>query len=217
MRTLLLIGVLPLCACASKAPAPAGPPVIPADRLCEGSADVPRGERDPACAPKVSHAPVHIVHHLAGCGPGLHGPAEVRLGDQPLLFLKPGEDKKVNLPRGDVALTIVRDGVSEAHPLMLAGEEPLEIELGCDPASFAGGLQPLLLEGPTGACGGDQPVRVRAGGLELEIGRDQVQTLLLPVGNHLLRIAGDERIVELGPGGARVEVAPPCTSSPGGP
>jgi hypothetical protein len=210
------IALFTLMACASAAPAPVpAEPVLDLERLCAGDAEDPKGERDPACAPARTHEPVEIEHHLAACAPGLHGPAEIRLGDQLLVRLRPGESKAMNLPRGDTTLTIVRDGASETRTFMLAGPGPLLIELGCDPRSFTGGLQPLLIEGPHDACGGgDEPVRVRAGGLNLEIGRDQVQTLLLPRGDHVVKIAGDERTVEIRDGGARVSLATPCTSGP---
>jgi len=166
------------------------PTVISESRLCVGTADDPQGELDPACAPTPTHQQVELVNHLAGCRAGLRGPAEFRLGDQLLVTLRPGERKTFNLPRGDVELTIIDSGKSETRALSLAGSGPVSVELGCGPQAFTAGLQPLVLEGAHGTCTSNEPIKVRAGGLDVEVGPNQVQTLFLPRGSHIVKIAG---------------------------
>lgn len=190
------------------------PNVITDTHLCVGSKDDPRGERDPACAPTPTHEPVELVNHLAGCRAGLRGPAEFRLGDQLLATLRPGERKTFNLPRGDLELTIIDNGKTEVRALSLAGSGPISIELGCGPQAFTAGLQPLVLEGAYGTCTSNDPIKVRAGGLDVEVGPNQVQTLFLPRGSHIVKVAGVERTIELGEGGAFVALSDCGTSGP---
>jgi hypothetical protein len=206
----VLIASLALSACASAGAGtpPHTPLVTPDGDLCAGTPDDPRGERDPACAPSATHEPVEIVSHLAGCAPGVRGPLLVSLGGHHLATLLPGDKRAMRLPRGEVALTLTEGGVSETRALLLAGQGPLVIELGCDPRALAGGLEALILQGPRAEHGCETPIAVRAGGVDLTIDRDQVQTLFLPRGHHVLRIAGSERTVSLGAGGARVDLCP---------
>ncbi len=187
--------------------APSGPSVIADSRLCAGTDDDPKGERDPACAPTPTHEPVELVNHLAGCRAGLRGPAELRLGDQLLAILRPGERKTFSLPRGDIELTIIDNGRTETRALSLAGSGPVVVELGCGPESFGAGLQPLVLEGAHGRCTSTDAIKVRAGGLDLEVGPGQVQTLFLPRGSHIVKVGGVGRTIELGDAGARVPLS----------
>lgn len=208
------LGLATGCATTGTAPAPTAPPVINDTRLCVGTDDDPKGERDPACAPTPTHEPVVLVSHLAGCRAGQRGPAEFRLGDQLLTTLRPGERKAFNLPRGDVELTILDNGKTETRALSLQGSGPVVIELGCGPEVFTAGLQPLVLEGAHGACTINDAIKVRAGGLDLEVGPGQFQTLFLPRGSHIVRVAGVDRTVELGAGGAFVPLSDCGTSGP---
>jgi hypothetical protein len=202
-----VIALATLSGCASSgppAPRPPEPKVIADRRLCVGTPDDPKAERDPACASDETHEAVELVHHRAGCRAGLRGPATFRVGEQLLATLRPGERKSLRLPRGDVELIVDADGRRETRALSLAGAGPVVVELGCGPERFlARGLQPLLIEGPRGGCA-DAPVPVRAGGLVLAVGPDQVQTLFLPRGSHVVKVGGIERTVELGEGGAIV-------------
>ena len=187
-------------------PLPSQPIVLPDSRLCAGTPDDPRGERDPACAPDGTHERVDLVHHLAGCRAGLRGPAEFRLlaqgvdptdpaaPSQLLATLRAGEKRALSLPRGDVVIAIDQDGHRETHALSLEGSGPVVLEVGC--TSFVGGLVPLVLEGPHGPCPTDT-VKVRAGGLDLRVGQDQFQTLFLPRGSHVVKIDGVERTIVL--------------------
>jgi len=202
------------CGATGASTVPPPPDVINDARLCVGTPDDPKGERDPRCAPTPTHEPVELVNHLAGCRAGLRGPAEFRLGDQLLAVLRPGESRSFNLPRGDIELTIIDNGRTETRALSLAGSGPVVIELGCGPQVFTSGLQPLVLEGPFGTCTSADTIKVRAGGLDLEIGPNQVQTLFLPRGSHIVKIAGVDRTIELGDGGALVPLSDCGTSGP---
>lgn len=203
---LVLVALTASCATSPRAPSPHAPLVTPEGALCEGRPGDPRGERDPACAPTATHEPVAISYHLAACTPGVRGPIAVRLGEQHLLTLYPGEAKTVRLPRGEVALTLDEGGREDRRELMLEGHGPLVVELGCDPRSFSGGLEALVLEGPRQGQTCETPIAVRAGGLDLTIDRDEVRTLFVPRGHHVLRVAGRERALEVGAGGARLAV-----------
>jgi len=219
-----------LLGCASARPDGSGarePALLTHEVLCRGDATHPRAELDPACAPSATHELVELVNHLAGCRAGLRGRAVFSLGEQPLAGLLPGERKTFSLPRGEATLTITEGEHSETRPLSLGGSGPVRVEVGCAPQAFvAGGLQPLVLEGPRGDCPGVHvptntepvapivPIKVRAGGLEVAVGFEQVQTLFLPRGSYLVMVDGVERTVDIGQGGAVTPLASPCTQAP---
>lgn len=165
---------------------------------------------DPRCRPDETHAPVLLSHPLAGCTPGPRGRAVYSTDAGPLAELLPGEQKLVRLPRGDVVI-VARVGPEEREQrfdLALMGHEPVLVETGCPAASFAGsGLAPLVLRGPTdGQC---PAVRVRAGGLDFELVSGLTWTLLMPLGDHVVRLGGESVVVAVGEGGARLD-APGC-------
>lgn len=192
------------------------PPLIGDERLCRGDPADPRAERDPRCATVTTHEPVELVNHFAGCRAGPRGAATFKLGAETLATLAPGERKIFMLPRGDVSLTIVDGERSETRELSLEGTGPLVIEVGCAPGTpGADGLRPLVLLGAPLACAADAPpVRVRAGGLELEVGPGQAHTVFVPRGSHLVKVGGATRTVDVGADGAVVPLGAPCEDGP---
>lgn len=200
------------------------PIVFPDLQLCQGSDGDPAGEGDPRCATDASHEQVILVHHAAGCSAGLRGPVDFSLehpgGDAPkrqlLATLAPGERKAFQLPRGESELIIAGE---ESRPLALGGSGPVTVAVGCGPEAFRGqGLQPLVLLGAALGCVGGKdepregaPIKVRAGGLDLVVGPREAQTILLPRGAHVVKVAGELRSIEIGEGGLTVPLGT-CTS-----
>lgn len=184
----------------------------PDDPVCEAAKD------DPRCRPEATHERVELIHHLAGCVPGPRGKATFLLGDELLAELAPGQKKSVRLPRGDTTLTIRRiDGTGaeqlEQVNLSLGGSGPVPVEVGCPASHFASsGLAPLVLWGPAGAC---PPVRVRASGLDFELGSGVSWTLLVPVGDHIVRFGAVSQTVTVSSLGATLS-APSCAGVQGG-
>lgn len=193
-------------------------PVVLTDlELCQGRDGDPAGERDPRCATDASHEQVILMHHAAGCVAGIRGPVDFVLehqgGDAPkrqlLATLAPGERKAFQLPRGESEVIIAGD---DSRPLALGGSGPVTVAVGCGPEVFRGqGLQPLVLLGTELGCVKGQAddtaraaTKVRAGGLDFIVGPREAQTLFLPRGSHVLKIAGEVRTVELGEGGLTV-------------
>lgn len=184
----------------------------PDDPLCEVAKD------DPRCRPEATHERVELINHLAGCVPGPRGKASFSLGDEVLAELAPGQKKSVRLPRGDTTVTIRRvdttgaELTEEVH-LSLAGAGPVPVEVGCPASRFAAsGLAPLVLWGPAATC---PPVRVRASGLDFELGTGVSWTLLVPFGDHVVRFGSVSQTVTVTALGAQLS-APPCTGVQGG-
>jgi len=193
------------------------PTLLTDAQLCQGGSGDPAGEQDPRCAADASHERVILVHHAAGCQAGLRGPVdfvlERRDGDevkrQVLATLAPGERKVFQLPRGESEVIVAGD---DARPLALGGAGPVTVEVGCGPEAFRGrGLQPLVLFGAELSCSrkdgealATAPIKVRAGGLDLVVGPREAQTIFLPIGSHLIKVAGETRTIEVGEGGLTV-------------
>jgi hypothetical protein len=173
------------------------------DAACELTKD------DPRCRPESSHERVGLRNHLAGCEPGPRGKASFIIGDEVLAELAPGEQRSVRLSRGDVTVTVrvaPRESV-ETTALSLGGAGPVAVETGCAAGRFAGsGLAPLVLRGPEGAC---PAVRVRASGLDFDLGPGLTWTLLVPHGEHVVRFGGVAQTVSVGAEGALL-AAPGC-------
>lgn len=205
MRTFITITLLCFGACASENNLVVPDPEVTPDVGCVGAQCTPKPDR--------THETVELVNHIAGCRAGTRGPAEFRIGERLVATLNPGESKALVLPHGDVEIIISEDGKTETRALSLGGSGPVQVELGCAPRSFdARGVQPLVLEGPT--CGDAESIKVRAGGLDLEVARDRYQTLFLPRGTHLLKVAGAERIITLDLGGSVIPLGN-CGTSEG--
>ena len=205
MRVFMAIAMVGLGACASESKLVVSRPEVAPDAACVGAQCTPK--------PDATHETVELVNHIAGCRAGTRGPAEFRIGERVLATLSPGESKALVLPHGEVEITITEDGTSETRALSLGGSGPVQVELGCAPRSFdVRGVQPLVLEGPT--CGDPDGIKVRAGGLELEVARGRFQTLFLPRGTHILKVAGVERTITLDLGGSVIPLGN-CGTSEG--
>lgn len=194
---------------------PAGP-LLDDGLLCAGP------DKDPRCAPEGTHEAVELRHHLAGCEAGLRGPVTFWFAGEALATLAPGESKTFRLPRGDVEIAITTGvettpaGTEDVRSFGLYGSGPLKVEVGCAPTAFRdAGLKPLVVRGPRESPGSPHAscpaARIRAGGLDFEVGPAQVRTLFLPVGEHIVRIDGQSQTVRIGPEGASVSV-PGCGS-----
>lgn len=193
-----------------------GPDVIgfldPNDPMCDQAKD------DVLCRPETTHQRVELINHLAGCEPGPRGKATFSLGDEVLAELAPGQRKSLRLPRGDTTVTIRRVDASGAEQLeqvqlSLAGSGPVPVELGCPASRFAAsGLAPLVLWGPAATC---PPVRVRASGLDFELGSGMSWTLLVPLGDHIVRFGSVSHTVSVSALGATLS-APACGGVQGG-
>lgn len=198
MRIFIMIAMTWLGACASES------------KLVVTDRDVAVDPGDPGCVgpqcnpkPDPTHETVELINHIAGCRAGQRGAAEFRIGDRLVATLNPGESKALVLPHGEVEIAITEDGKTETRALSLGGSGPVQVELGCAPRSFdARSVQPLVLEGPT--CGDADSIKVRAGGLDLEVARDRFQTIFLPRGTHVVRVAGSDRIITLDLGGSTI-------------
>lgn len=184
----------------------------PGDAVCEEAKD------DPRCRPEATHERVELINHLAGCRPGPRGKATFLLGDEVLAELSPGQKKSVRLPRGDTSLTVKSpnpdgtDHVELVH-LSLGGKGPVPVEVGCPAGRFASsGLSPLVLWGPAASC---PPSRVRASGLDFELGAGLSWTLLVPLGDHVVKFGTTSQTVSVGPLGASL-TAPACGGVQGG-
>lgn len=184
----------------------------PNDPMCEQAKD------DVLCRPEDSHERVELINHLAGCVPGPRGKATFSRGDEVLAELAPGQKKSVRLPRGDTTVTVRRvdatgaELTEEVH-LSLAGKGPVPVEVGCPAGRFAtSGLAPLVLWGPSSSC---PPVRVRASGLDFELGPGVSWTLLVPLGDHVVRFGSVSQTVTVPALGAQLS-APSCVGVQGG-
>ncbi len=184
--------------------------------LCAGP------DADPRCAPEGTHEAVELRHHLAGCEAGLRGPVTFWYMGEALATLAPGESKTFRLPRGDIEIAITTGSATpptdapDVRSFGLFGSGPVKVEVGCAPTAFLdAGLMPLVVRGPRASPGPNgtscPAARIRAGGLDFQVGPSQVRTLFLPVGEHIVRIDGQSQTVRVGAEGASVS-APGCAS-----
>jgi len=190
-------------------------PLLDDGLLCAGP------DADPRCAPEGTHEAVELRHHLAGCEAGLRGPVTFWYLGEALATLAPGESKTFRLPRGDIEIAITDvetppTGTQDVRSFGLFGSGPVKVEVGCAPTVFRdAGLMPLVVRGPRASPEPDSPscpaARIRAGGLDFQVGPSQVRTLFLPVGDHIIRIDGQSQTVRIGAEGASVS-APGCGS-----
>ncbi len=164
------IGVALLSACASA-------PTAPAPEL------VPDGHGDQVAL----MAPLRLTNPRLACGI-----AALRFmrGDELIAVLGPDDRIELAVPVGRHVVT-VDDGRGRLDHTVDVPPEGATLSPGCMPGPYGSpGLHPLTLIGPDATCL-VASARARAGGLLVELGVDERQTLYLPPATHVVRIFGD--------------------------
>lgn len=164
-----------------------------------------------ACEPRDfdEGATVTLRNSAFGCAAGRRGVVTFSLENQDIAALAPGQSRDFQVPRG-VAEFIFEEGAEKVSKrVVVEGAGPYEVLAGCGLQSFAHmALRPLAIVRESGATG-CAPVKVRASGLEFEVGGGEAQTLFVPAGQHVLKIGDSTQTVSVGAEGAVVE-APRC-------
>jgi hypothetical protein len=164
-----------------------------------------------ACSPETADdaAKVTLRNSPFGCAAGRRGSVRFLLEDQDIVTLSPGQSREFKLPRGIAEFVVEEGGERVAQRVVVDGPRPHEVLAGCGISSFAHmALRPLAIVRENGASG-CAAVRVRASGLEFEVGGGEAQTLFVPAGQHVLKIGDSTQTVYVGSEGAVVE-GPRC-------